>query len=93
MDKNWLDFGDLCPIFKIAWGLSMSEIVLSVPYLRKERMGFDQTCTDISLGRNKNWLDFGGIDSIFKDTHVEGLRMSENSLYALSIQKEWIDFD
>ena len=36
MEKNWLDFGDLDPIFKVTGGLRLLENGLSAPYLMKE---------------------------------------------------------
>ena len=45
MEKNWLDFGNLDPIFKVTQELRMLENGLSAPYLMKEWMDFDQTCT------------------------------------------------
>ena len=56
--KNWLDFGDLDPIFKVTQGLRLLKNGLSAPYLMKEWMDFDQTCTAILLRQGKNWLDF-----------------------------------
>ena len=41
MKKNWLDFGDLDPIFKITQGLRLLENGLSAPYLMKEWTDFD----------------------------------------------------
>ena len=49
MEKNWLDFGDLDPIFKVTQGLRLLENGLSAPYLMKEWMDFEQTCTTILL--------------------------------------------
>ena len=49
MEKNWLDFGDLDPIFKVTQGLRFFKNGLSTPYLIKEWMDFDQTCTTILL--------------------------------------------
>ena len=45
MEKNWLDFGDLDPIFKVTGGLRLLENGLSTPYLQNEWKDFDQTCT------------------------------------------------
>ena len=41
MEKNWLDFGDLDPIFKVTGGLRLLENGLSAPYLKNEWMDFD----------------------------------------------------
>ena len=49
MKKNWLDFGDLDHIFKVAQGFRLLENGLSAPYLMKVWMDFDQTCTIILL--------------------------------------------
>ena len=38
MEKNWLDFGDLDPIFKVTQGLRLLENGLSAPFLMKEWM-------------------------------------------------------
>ena len=40
MEKNWLDFGDLDPIFKVTLGLRLLENGLSALYLLKEWMDF-----------------------------------------------------
>ena len=45
MEKNWLDFGDLDPIFKVKVRLKLLENCLSAPYLLNEWMDFDQTST------------------------------------------------
>ena len=39
--KNWLDFGDLGPIFKVTLGLRLLENGLSALYLLKEWMDFN----------------------------------------------------
>ena len=41
MEKNWLDFGDLNPIFKVTLGLRLLKIGLSALYLLKEWMDFN----------------------------------------------------
>ena len=71
MEKNWLDFGDLDPIFKVTQGLRLLKNGLSAPYLMKEWMDFDQT-----------WelIRFWCLDPIFKVTG--GLRFLENGLSA-----------
>ena len=49
MEKNWLDLGDFDRIFKVTQGPRLLENGLSAPYLMKEWMDFDQTCTTILL--------------------------------------------
>ena len=47
----------------------MLENCLSAPYLPKEQMDFDHTCTSILLGHVKEMIrDFGDLDPIFKVT-------------------------
>ena len=58
MEKNWLDFGGPDPIFKVAQGLRLLENGLSAPYLMKEQMDFDQTCTTILLWHEKEMIRF-----------------------------------
>ena len=41
MEKNWLDFGDLDPIFKVTLELRLLENGLSALYLLKERIDFN----------------------------------------------------
>ena len=41
MEKKWLDFGDLDPIFKVTLGLRLFENGLSALYLLKEWMDFN----------------------------------------------------
>ena len=41
MEKNWLDFGDLDPIFKVTGGLRLFENGKSAPYLQNKWMDFD----------------------------------------------------
>ena len=43
MEKNWLDFGDLDPIFKVTVRLKLLENCLPAPYLVNEWTDFDQT--------------------------------------------------
>ena len=50
MEKNWLDFDDLDPIFKVMLRLSLLENGLSAPCLLKEWVDFDQTCTALLFG-------------------------------------------
>ena len=49
MEKNCLDFGDLDPIFEVTQEHRLLKDGLSVPYLMKEWMDFDQTCTTVLL--------------------------------------------
>ena len=49
MEKNLIGFGDLDLIFKVTQGLRLLKNGLSAPYLMKEWMDFDQTCTTIML--------------------------------------------
>ena len=57
MEKNWLDFDDLDPIFKVTLRLRLVENGLSAPCLLKE-LDFDQTCTAIFLGHGKELIRF-----------------------------------
>ena len=41
MDKNWVDFSDLNPIFKVTLVLRLLENGLSALYLLKESMDFN----------------------------------------------------
>ena len=41
MEKNWLNFGDLDPIFKVTGGLRLLENGLSAPFLQNEWMDSD----------------------------------------------------
>ena len=54
--KNWLDFGDLNPIFKDTGGLRLLENGFSAPYLQNEWMDFDQPCTAILLRRGQELI-------------------------------------
>ena len=67
MKKNWLDFGDLDPIFKVTGGLRLLENGFSVPYLQNEGMDFDQTCTAILLRQGQE-LIIDDLDPIIKVT-------------------------
>ena len=49
MEKNGLDFGYLDPIIKVTGGIRLLENGLSAPYLMKEWIDFDETCTTILL--------------------------------------------
>ena len=41
MEKKWLHFSDLVPIFKVRGGLRLLENGLSAPYVQNEWMDFD----------------------------------------------------
>ena len=58
MKKNWLDFGDLGPIFKVTGGLRLLENGFSAPCLQNEWMDFDQTCTVILLRQGQELIRF-----------------------------------
>ena len=98
--KNWLDLGDLYPIFKVTGRLRLLENGFSAPYLRNEWVVLtklvqrycwerDKNCTIILLCMEKNWLDFGDLDPIFKVT--QELRLLKNGLSAPDLMKEWMD--
>ena len=91
MEKNWLDFGDLDPIFKVTQGLRLLKNGLSAPYLMMEWMDFDQTCTTILLWHENELIRFHDLDPIFKVTG--GLRLLENGFSAPYLQNEWMNFD
>ena len=57
MEKNWLDFDD-DPAFKVTGGLRLFENGLSAPYLMKEWMDFDQTCSTILLWHEQELIRF-----------------------------------
>ena len=73
MEKNWLDFGELDPIFKVTQGLRLLENGLSAPFLMKEWMILTKLAQVYCCDMKKNWLDFGDLDPIFKVT--VGLRL------------------
>ena len=70
MEKNWLDFGDLDPIFKVTGGLRLLENSLSAPYLLNELLDFDQICTDILLRQGRDLIRFWWPWPIFKVTEA-----------------------
>ena len=72
MEKSWLDFGDLDPIFKVTGGLRLLENGLNAPYLLKEQMDFDQTCTAILL-----WLEKELIRFWWPRSHLQGHRRAQ----------------
>ena len=57
MQKNWLYFCDLDLIFKVTRGLWLLENGFSPPYILKEWMDFDQTCTSV-LWHGKELIRF-----------------------------------
>ena len=65
MEKNWLDFNDLDPIFKVTLRLRLVENGLSTSYLLKEWIDFNHLHIYIVGILEKNWLDFGDLDPIF----------------------------
>ena len=58
MEKNWLDFGDLDPIYKVSQGLRVQTSHFPTIYLMKKWMDFDQTCTTILLWHEKILIRF-----------------------------------
>ena len=57
--KNWLYFGDLDPVFKVTRGLRLlKNVVFFAPFLMKEWMDFDQTCTTILLKQGQELIRF-----------------------------------
>ena len=58
MEKKWLDFDDLDPIFKVTLRLRLVENGLSASSLLKECVDLDQTCTAIFLGHGKELIRF-----------------------------------
>ena len=88
MEKNWLDFGDLDPIFKVTQGLRLLKNGLSAPYLMKEWMDFDQTCTTVLLWHEKELIRFW-----WHWPHFQGLRMAQivgKWLFCI-LSPEWMD--
>ena len=108
MKKNWLDFGDLDPIFKVTAGLRLLENGFSAPYLQNEWMDFNQTCTAILLRQGQELIRFWWPWHHFQDHR--GLRLLENAcphpisrmngriltkfvhLYSWDIEKNCLDF-
>ena len=90
-DKNWLDFGDFDPIFKVTRGLRLLENSLSAPISRTNGWILTKLVHLYCCDMEKNRLDFGDLDPIFKVTG--GLRVLENGLSAPYLQNEWMDFD
>ena len=86
--KCWLHFDDLDPIFKVTRGLRFLEKAgkfLVRPYLLKEQMDFDHTCTSRLLGHVKELIRFW-----WPWPHFQG-RM-KNGLSAPYLLNEWMDF-
>ena len=84
MEKNWLDFGDLDPIFKVTQGLRLLQMACLHPISWRNGWVLAKIA---QLYKEKNWLDFGDLDPIFKVTR--GL----SGLSAPYVQNEWMDFD
>ena len=96
MEKVWLDFSDLDPIFKVTGGLILLENGLSAPNLMKEWMNFYQTHNYIVVTWtlfsrsckvlaqiycwDMDWFDFGDHYPLFKV--IQGYRMLINGLSA-----------
>ena len=57
MEKNWLDFSELDPIFMVTGELRLLENGLPASYLMKEWMDFDQTCTTILLWHETSYFE------------------------------------
>ena len=91
MEKNWLDFGSLDPIFKVTGRLRLLETGLSAPYLIRNEWILTKLAQLYCCDRKKKWLDFGDLDPIFKVTGW--LRLLENGFSAPFLQNEWMDFD
>ena len=58
MEKNWLEFDDLHPIFKIELRLKLLKNGFFAPYLLNEWMNFDQTCISKLLRHGKELIRF-----------------------------------
>ena len=88
MEKNWLDFGDHDPIFKVTGGFRLLEIGLSLPYLMKEWMDFDQTCTTILLWHEKELIRFW-----WPWPHFQGHRRAQfvGKWLFCTLSPEWMD--
>ena len=91
MKKNWLDFGDLDPIFKIKRGLRLLENGFFDPISRMNEWILTKLVQLYCWDRDNNWLDFGDLDPILKVTGR--LRLLENGLSAPYLQNKWNDFD
>ena len=90
IQKNWLDFGDLDPIFKVTWGLRLLENGSSAPYLLKEWMDFDQTCTSILHWHGKELIRFFFTLTPFSRSH-KGLDCWKMAcLHLISWRNSWI---
>ena len=85
---DWLDFGDLDPIFKVTQGLRLLKNGLSAPYLMKKWMDLTKLAQVYCCDMKTNWLDFGDHDPIFKVTG--GLRFLENG-FCCTLSPEWMD--
>ena len=88
LEKNWLDFGDLGPIFKVTQGLRLFENGLSAPYLMKEWLDFDQICITILLWHEKELIRFW-----WPWPHSQGHRRAQidREWLVCTLSPEWID--
>ena len=77
MKKNWLDFSDLDPVFKVTEGQRMFKNALYAFYILKRWMDFNQTCTDRSFINGKEMIRF------WRSKNVEKCFPSLNSLKGL----------
>ena len=91
MQKNWLDLGDLDPLFKVTWWLRWFEKGLSEPYLLNEWMDFYHTCTSILLAHWKELIRFWW--PWFHCKVTEGLGWFEIGFSAPYLQKEMMKLD
>ena len=88
IEKNWLDLGDLDPIFKVTQGLRLLENGMSAPYLMKEWMDFDETCTTILLLHEKELVRFW-----WPLPHFQGHRRAQivGKWLFCTLSPEWMD--
>ena len=89
MKKNWLDFGDLDPIFKVTVGLRLLEIGIPAPCLQNELMDFGQTCAAILLRQGQELIRFW-----WPWPHIQGhrrLRLLENGFSAPYLQNKMMN--
>ena len=87
-DKNWLDFGDIDPIFNVTGGLRLLKNACLQPISRMNRWILTKLVHLYYCDMEKNCLDFGHLDPIFKVT--QGLRLLKSGLSAPCLMKEWI---
>ena len=89
IEKNWLDFGDLDPIFKVTQGLRLLKNGLSAPYYEGMDGFWPNLHNYIVVTWKRIWLYFGDLDPIFKVPG--GLKLLENGFSAHYLQNEWMD--